>query len=147
MPMAALQSKTMQRRKNIRLRNYDYASNGYYFVTMCSADRKQVLLHYQKQLQKLLHSLPERFPGISIDFIAVMPDHIHLIMVLHDTIIPVGQIIRSFKALATCHTGHHGLWQRGYYEHVIRNDQALEKIRIYIQNNLSEEKIDFNQFY
>ncbi len=37
------------------------------------------------------------------------------------------------------------IWQRGYYEHVIRNEKALNKIREYIMNNPDKEKYDWDK--
>ena len=39
------------------------------------------------------------------------------------------------------------IWQWNYYEHVIRSEKALKKIREYIQNNPEAEKIDFEKIY
>ena len=53
--------------------------------------------------------------------------------------IALGEVIRAFKAVATRSIRTAGLaefaWQRNYYEHIIRSDQSLERIREYIEGN------------
>jgi len=58
----------------------------------------------------------------------------------------LGEIIRRFKARTSKITGFK-LWQPNYYEHVIRNDAALNRIREYIQNNPMVIEIEFEEFY
>jgi len=58
----------------------------------------------------------------------------------------LGEVVRSFKALVAKST-EHPFWQRNYYEHVIRSDDALLKIRTYIHNNPTVERIKFEEFY
>ena len=104
-----------------------------------------------------------------------MPHHIHLIIVLDDAQISLFNIIKRFKSKTTVFakkiTGQdwqkqqasltrtkqrqaslattqlQRLWQPNYYEHVIRNEAALRKIREYIENNPYIEQMEFNQFY
>jgi REP element-mobilizing transposase RayT len=56
-------------------------------------------------------------------------------------------MIRTFKALVKRESGEKEFWQRNYYEHVIRNEKALNKIREYIQNNPMVERIRVEEFY
>jgi REP element-mobilizing transposase RayT len=75
-----------------------------------------------------------------------MSDHIHLIIILDGCRLSLGEVIRRLKAKATKSVGIR-LWQPNYYEHVIRNEKALIKIREYIMNNPLAKKIKFEQFY
>jgi hypothetical protein len=75
-----------------------------------------------------------------------MPTHLHVIFVFNKIKKDLSEIIRTFKALVTRNTKMI-FWQRNYYEHVIRNENALFKIREYIQNNPLAEKIRFEEFY
>jgi REP element-mobilizing transposase RayT len=100
--------------------------------------------------------LCKRFADISIDAFTVMPNHIHGIVVVgaqfiapnHPTVAQkgamnraptLGEIVRTYKAISTrlirqsINAGF--VWQRNYYEHVIRDDHSLERIRDYIVNN------------
>jgi len=75
-----------------------------------------------------------------------MPTHLHMIFVSNKTKKDLSEIIRTVKALVTRNT-RIKFWQRNYYEHVIRNEYALLKIREYIQNNPLVENIKFKEFY
>ena len=75
-----------------------------------------------------------------------MPTHLHIIIVLQECKLKLGEIVRRFKALTSKESGVK-LWQPNYYEHVIRNEMALRKIREYIMNNPLAERIQVEQFY
>ena len=149
-------------RRSIRLRDYDYSRAGAYFFTICTHDREQWLgeivegqMHASSPgciVENTWHSLPDRFPGIEIDGFVVMPNHVHGILVFVGAQFiapepraaptrppPLGEIIRSFKAASTSlirNGGDSGFgWQRNYYEHVIRNDGELRRIRAYVKDN------------
>ena len=87
--------------------------------------------------------LPTHYYGIRLDAFIVMPNHVHGIIVLADepeTRHAIPEIVRGFKTFsARRHNERAGkrgvVWQRGYYEHVIRNEKALARIRDYIANN------------
>jgi len=139
--------KNLPERKNIRLRNYDYASNGYYFVTICCYDSRPNIEKYRNAVEQLLNTLPGRFSGLTIDYCVLMPTHLHMILIFENTKVELGRVVRTFKALVSKKTGRKQFWQRNYYEHVIRNNDALRAIREYIQNNPAAERIKFEEFY
>jgi REP element-mobilizing transposase RayT len=97
-------------------------------------------------------SISTRFPGTELDAYVVMPNHLHGIIVLpnrpddHPSRIHVGRIVRAFKGAATHAIRHRGLrefaWQADYYEHVIRNDRDLNRIRDYILTNQFRWSLD-----
>ena len=156
-------------RRSIRLKNYDYSQPGAYFITICTHNgtsifgnvlNDQMCLNDNGEIvQRLWNTLPERFPTVELDFYVVMPNHIHGIVVqaIHQQISStdnsrmhkqtfkqptrseLGQIIRTFKAAATCLIRAAGTpefaWERNYYEHVIRNERDLERIRQYMVDN------------
>lgn len=163
----------------IRLKNYDYSSNGYYFITICTKNR----IHYfgkitdQKmqlsEIGKVAHNcwleIPNHFPFVVLDEFVIMPDHIHGIVVINkkeglpveaqDFVPPppssplpppqskntfgpqsknLASIIRGFKVGVKKYATMNNIdfaWQSKYYEHIIRNEKALNRIRQYIQNN------------
>jgi len=131
--------------KNIRLKNYDYSANGFYFVTISTNYRNSYLIQYRDLIVEILENL-NKISGVSVDHYTIMPNHLHLILILNNCHLNLGEVIRKFKALTTKKAGTK-LWQPNYYEHVIRNEIALLKIREYIQNNPLVEKIDFKEFY
>ena len=141
---------TYTRRNSHRLPSYDYRSNGAYFITICTEKRQRVLEIPSIHIALLGHwqQLPQRFPGVRVDAFAVMSDHVHGILWLDGSLKDaptVGKVIGAFKAWVTIawrnyHKEAHipclsHLWQRDYYEHVIRNDEDLHLTRKYILNN------------
>src|SRR3989338_6830734 len=137
----------MQYRKFTRLKNYDYSTNGYYFVTVCTAMKKPWLEKYKTAVETILKDIPERFTGINIDFYSIVPDHLHLIFTLNNANAPLGEVVRTFKALVTKSTGCKPFWEWSYYEHIIRDEKALYNIRKYILENPLKEKIDWDKIY
>ena len=135
----------MKALKNIRLSHYDYAQDGYYFVTICANYHLPYLSELREKICRTIQKLNE-VDGVTVDYFVVMPTHIHLIIILANCKISLGEIVRRFKASSSREAGIK-LWQPNYYEHVIRNEKALFKIREYIQNNPLKEKIDFERIY
>jgi len=154
-------------RKEIRLKNFDYAASNAYFVTICCYHRAHLFgkLIYNKekdtvvmQLNKAgklieywLREIHEKYPDTELDQYIIMPDHVHFILLCTPLAgAHVGahlpEIIKWFKSQTTnayIRWVKEGLllpfdkhiWQRNYYEHVIRNDQDLDETRAYIQYN------------
>lgn len=154
----------LPKRKNIRLKNYNYKKDGYYFVTIVTRERLPLLGNFKEKIKESINDLPRFISGLSVDYFIVMDDHIHIIFVFDSCIKSLGEIVRAMKyniteivaagllshkrlshsnATATDKT----IWQRNYYEHIIRNEKALLKIREYIRNNPLVEKVDFKKFY
>ena len=174
--------------KNIRLKHYDYSSDGYYFVTICTdylkpylaGSIKSVVAQFIGQMfgpmqdkdslinlsratcgEQLVVSEAEPsrtksrdwattgqkyIPGVSLDWHVIMPTHIHLILILENCNLTLGEIVRRFKAKTSKALGFK-VWQPNYYEHVIRNEAVLNRIREYIQNNPMAIEIEFEEFY
>ena len=145
-----MQNEPKKNRRTIRLPDFDYSSKGAYFVTLCTYGRKP--LFSAPQLKTILetqwHALPQRFTDITLDSFAIMPDHIHFIVQLAATgaeASTLAQIVGAFKSLVAVSWSRHlravgmasseKLWQRNYYEHIIRDDLDLETKRDYIRNN------------
>jgi len=217
-------------RRSIRLKSYDYAQPGLYFVTLCAQHRKCIfgkIVAGEMHLSPIGHcalvewqKLPDRFANIQLDAFVVMPNHIHLIIQFNPVGAPLagaknadapntgtindrptamdgratarvaptdalhmsnannrspvgaplagaqtvdalnttdtnnratarvaptlGNVIGAYKSLVVHQAlviakqnGEHlgELWQRNYWEHVVRNEEGLKKIRDYILNN------------
>ncbi len=147
-----------------RLRGFDYAGCGEYFVTTVTHRRECLFgtvvgsVMRRTSAGDAVHrawlALPERYPFLSPDSFIVMPNHIHGILVfgpehvlardgglLTPGRVHLDRVMRAFKstsAIAVNRTlGRAGvpLWQSGYFEHVVRNERALERIRGYIDGN------------
>ncbi|MBM3189988.1 MAG: hypothetical protein FJZ90_14855 [Chloroflexi bacterium] len=82
-------------RRSIRLRGYDYASAGAYFVTICAqgrmclfgeiAGREMALNGAGEMVRRLWDELPTRYPGVTLDAFVLMPNHLHGILVIMGT--------------------------------------------------------------
>ena len=137
----------MKRLNNIRLKDYDYSCDGYYFVTICTDYGKPYLEGATKTLvDESINRLPQEIQGVRVDSYVIMPEHIHVILALSECRVRLGEIVRRLKGRATRDAGFK-LWQPNYYEHVIRNEKALAQIRRYMLNNPLKRKIEFEQFY
>jgi putative transposase len=79
-------------RRSIRLRNFDYASAGAYFVTICAQGRDCLFGEVVdgvmaandagRMVESVWSRLPERFSGIELDAFVIMPNHVHFILFL-----------------------------------------------------------------
>jgi REP element-mobilizing transposase RayT len=141
------------RRRSLRLPGYDYSRAGAYFVTACIHNRAMLLgevidgdvrLNEMGTIvQQTWDDLPTHYRGITLDGFIVMPNHVHGIIILGDYsewrhAIP--EIVRGFKTFSARRINERAgkssvRWQRGYYEHVIRDEKALDRIRAYIAHN------------
>ena len=137
----------LPKRKQTRLENHDYGQEGAYFITICVKDRKRILCDivgddahivpktYGKIVEKYICNVPE------IDKYVIMPDHIHLIIRIENGSMrastptnKVASIVRSIKTLTTKEIGK-PIFQRSYYDHIIRNQKDYNEIFEYIENN------------
>ena len=99
----------MRERKSNRLRNYNYSQNGYYFVTICTKERKEFfgrveeekmnLNHYGEIVNQCWYELPKHYLNYSLDSFVIMPNHIHGIIVIDNEKI-VGNGLKPFS---TCY--------------------------------------------
>jgi len=183
----------MKKRKSTRLKNYDYSSSGWYFITICAQNReclfgkiinnKMKLNKYGKIVDKKINEL-KKYKNIGVDVYCIMPNHIHMIIIINSVVgagfmpartgfmpartgfmparkcdvkhsnrattrvapTTVGGIIGAFKSLTTreyingvkinnWQPFNKRIWQRNYYEHIIRDEKSLNKIREYIRLN------------
>lgn len=136
-------------RKANRIPNYDYATPNYYFVTICTHEKQclfgsvEHLNGYGQIAAELLLQIPAHFPYAAVDKFVVMPNHIHAIIILRESpqeqghALPV--ILGQYKA-AVSKKLHHPLpgrkiWQKSYYDRIIRNEQSYQNAWKYIDEN------------
>ena len=127
--------------KSIRLKDYDYSSDGFYFITICTNYRKPYLTGRSKEIvAQSIEQLPRKIRGVRADYYQIMPSHIHVILILEECQLGLSEIVRRLKAITSKRVGFR-IWQPNYYEHVIRGDKALANIREYVQNNPLAERL------
>ena len=157
-------------RRSIRLKGYDYSQAGLYFITICCQDRicrfghiengEMILNAYGKIAYDEWAKLSDRFPNFKMNVFQIMPNHMHGIILLNDTVVgatarvaptTVCDIVGAYKSLVANGCLHiykmnneimGKLWQRNYYEHIIRNEQSHHNISAYIINNPAKWKED-----
>ncbi len=167
------------RRRSIRLVDYNYSLAGAYFITICIKDRKSILGDIKNgnvdlsPIGEIAHQfwkeIPDHFSYVKLDAFIVMPNHLHGVLILTDhcrgvqsnapdlttanyykSISPkqgtLSVIIRTFKAAVTAQCRrrkyHFPGWQRNYYEHIVRNEDVLGRIREYIVSNPLQWQFD-----
>lgn len=141
------------RRRSLRLPAYDYSQAGGYFITVCTQDRVMLFgevidCHVRLNeigmiVQQTWDDLARHYRGIDLDAFIVMPNHVHGIIILDGQFErrrALSEIVRGFKTFSARRVNERAdkrgaLWQRSYYEHVIRNEKSLDRIRAYIANN------------
>ena len=148
----------LPKRKPIRLPEYDYASPGAYFVTICTKDRKCILSNITvgtdalggprlqltdagKTVEQYIQST-DRMTGFHVDKYVVMPNHIHMILLVDNgppraSAPTVSDAVGALKRLVNRSLGR-DIWQRSFHEHVIRNENDYREIWEYIDANPAE---------
>jgi putative transposase len=147
-------------RRSIRLKGYDYSHSGYYFITICTQNKSCLFGLIENGIMHLnelgvivnshLENIGHRFPQVRVVDYVIMPNHIHCILVIendeetHAKRSTLGQILRFFKSKSAIEINkmlgreNDRLWQRNYYEHIIRNEEELANIQEYIFRNPSQ---------
>jgi REP element-mobilizing transposase RayT len=134
------------RRKHLRLREYDYATPGAYFVTICTHERRFLFGRIVDQVMQLsaLGRIVERnwfdlrhhYERIELENFVVMPNHLHGIVVLKpaliesDRIHALPEIVRGFKTFSSRAANKlrgrvEPLWQRGFHDRIVRDEGEL----------------------
>ena len=140
----------LPKRKSPRIKNYDYSNPNYYFITICTHDKKCIfgepgkLNLLGKIAEDCLLNIPELYSNIELDKYVVMPNHIHGIFVVKSektdtTLDDLSMILGQYKMSVTKKIRRiepeKQVWQRSFHDHVIRNQSGYEKIWMYIENN------------
>ena len=144
----------MKERKVTRLENYDYSSDGYYFITIVTKDREKILSEINLENIIILTEIGKLIEK-SILFInqnenkvleyIIMPNHIHLIIKLKNSEKSILKIVEDFKKFTTRNIKKdYGkiLWQRSYYDKVIRNENQYIELLNYIRENPIKWNLD-----
>jgi REP element-mobilizing transposase RayT len=94
----------------------------------------------------MILKLPDYYTGVKVDHFVVMPNHVHLILVLEKSDNNLNQIIAQYKSGVSREIhkidSDVSVWQRSYHDHVIRNQASYEKIWNYIEGNPLKWKED-----
>ena len=148
-------------RKPNRLQNFDYSKCGAYFLTICTSKRinyfwknqpnavgatsgrpdKTELSQYGKTVDEAVNNIPVIYQAVNVDHYVIMPDHIHLLLSIRSDergrpmVAPtISRIVKQMKGYVTKQIGK-SIWQKLFYDHVIRNKEDYEKHVKYIYEN------------
>ncbi len=147
----------LPKRKPTRLRNYNYSQSGYYFITICTHNRKNILCDIVgeglcalpqikltpigESVNNAIKYIDKNYNGVSVDKYVIMPNHIHFIIKIETVTggdgtppLRVYDIIGRLKSFTTHEYGNI-LWQRSFNDHIIRGEKDYLKIWNYIDVN------------
>ena len=150
-----------ERRKNIRLSGHDYSQTGAYFVTVCAKDKQPLfwnqdlvgadiirlesnetghepLSEIGEIVDRAIRNIPKVYDGVTVEKYTVMPNHVHLILMIGQRRMisapTVSTIVGGMKRWASRQCSQ-PLWQKGFYDHIIRDDNDFLTRWNYIDSN------------
>ena len=145
-------------RKRGRLPEFDYSVAGYYFITICTKDKRKLLCDFDvgarsahlsevgKTVERAIKQIGERYQAVEVNKYVIMPNHIHMILVIQSSVEDNGRamqtvraptistVVNQFKGFVTKQVGF-SIWQKSFYDHVIRNEDDYLGIWRYIDDN------------
>ena len=147
----------LPKRKPNRLTEYDYSTPNAYFITVCTQDRKNLfwtdvraaieypenipLTNLGMMVKQVIYDITRHYPAITVDHAVVMPNHIHLLLQINTDIDgrpmaapTISTVINQMKGVISKKAGF-SVWQKGFYDHVIRNDNDYRDIWNYIEGD------------
>jgi len=176
-------------RRSIRLKGYDYTLAGFYFITICTHQRQSLfgeIIDGEMRLNSLGRIVQDEWtktavirPEIELGEFVIMPNHIHGIIIIHESVgayghtplqndpnapsnhtpqhdesyspanpsafrspsRTIGAVVRGYKSAVTKQVNllrdapGVPVWQRNYYEHIIRDEKSHLEIALYILDN------------
>jgi len=136
----------LDQRKSPRLKDFDYSQAFAYFITICAKDKRKIFCN-EALNNEIIACLKEEKEeaGVKIFAFCLMPDHFHMLVSPADSGVNVSRFIGSFKSKATRVGWKYGvgerMWQRRFYDHVIRPNEPVKDICEYILNNPVRKKL------
>ena len=156
-----MDEKQLPKRKRLRLQGYDYSSEGCYFLTICTEHRRNLLSTvvggddlgapkeiklkpYGKIVEKYILSMEKAYDTIKIENYIIMPNHIHLLILIDTYGLPrssaptIPNAVTAFKKFVN-RDCKRNIWQRVYIDHIIRNQADYENHWNYVEYNALKE--------
>jgi len=151
---------TQVKRKPLRLSGYDYRRGGAYFITLCVQNRLPILSHIAVgesvglspgvilsqigvAVDGAIREIPVHYPDVILDKYVIMPNHIHLILILNrdsdtqrdsDNPSDISRVICQTKGAVTKRC-QKNIWQKSFYDHIIRDENDYLTKWEYIDEN------------
>ena len=153
----------LPKRKSPRIPGYDYSTNGAYFITICTHDKKALFGSVgadsisARMIQRTFLETIQKYDNVKAPVYVVMPNHFHAIIQIDradmESAPTISEIIQNFKRYSTIEyikmvkngslpsfNGH--IWQRSFHDHVIRDEAGFLEIWNYIEGNPSKWEED-----
>ena len=147
----------LPKRKQNRLTEYNYNTPNAYFITICTRDRKNLfwkdvgaaigrpgnvpLTDLGMMIKQVIHDIPRCYPAITVAHAVIMPNHIHLLLQINTdadgrpmAAPTISTVINQTKGVASKNAGF-PVWQKGFYDHVIRGERDYMDVWNYIEGN------------
>ena len=142
----------LPKRKENRLKGFDYSSPNAYFITICTKDRKSlfwadenaivsrpedvVLSGCAELVKQAICEIPVHYPSVFVECFTIMPNHVHLLMRFEpgQTRPDASTVIQQMKRAVSKRAGF-AVWQKGFYDHVVRDETDYRNIWNYIEGN------------
>lgn len=144
-------------RKYNRIKGYDYSQEGFYFITICTKERRQLfwrvgatlgrqqqnthLSEYGLIVENEIKKIEKIYNDIiRINQYVIMPNHLHIIIEVSDTKGPaklaptISRVVQQFKGSITKQV-RFPLWQKSFHDHIIRNEQEYISLLKYMEEN------------
>ena len=140
-------------RKRIRIRDYDYSKENVYFITICIKNRLELLGRIIKEnyieltpegkiVKHNINKIEEIYDNAIIDEYIIMPNHIHMLLeIKYRKDVSISKIIKHYKTNVSKEVTY-SIWQKSFYEHIVRNEKEYLKIKEYVRNNIINWKND-----
>jgi putative transposase len=133
------EDESYTRRNSLRRQAFDYSARRIYFVTIVVSERRKLFLN-QRLAQTTVDCLLQlrQQQGFNLYCYCLMPDHFHALIGAGESGKTLGEICGAFKSLTTraywqWYQGR--LWQRQFFDHIIRNEEDFFETREYIRMN------------
>ena len=150
----------LPKRKPNRLTEYDYSTPNAYFITICTENRRNLfwkdigtvidrsenvpLTNLGIIVRQSVMNIPKHYSTICVDRFVVMPNHVHLLLQINTdsdgrpmAAPTISTVINQFKGIVSKKAGC-SVWQKGFHDHVIRNEKDYLEIWNYIDGNPSK---------
>ena len=147
----------LPKRKQNRLAGYDYSAPSAYFITVCTNNKRNLfwknvgavigrpenipLSNLGLVVKQAILDIPKHYAAVKVDHWVVMPNHIHLLLQIHTdedgrpmTAPTIQWVVNQMKGIVSKRAGF-SVWQKGFYDHVIRSEQDYLDIWNYIERN------------
>ena len=157
-----MENDKFPKRKQIRLKEYNYSANGAYFVTVCTKDKKHILNTIRvgggaldapvvelsqigKSVENNIIKMNGLYENIKVSDYVIMPNHIHLMLIVNENgrsgapaPTPANALIPRYVSTLKRFVNKEckcDIWQCSYYDHIIRDKKDYDEKLNYILSN------------